>query len=117
MADPPRKTVLVVDDDRSIRESVAELLEFEGYEVYTAIHGQEALDWLQSNPPPRLVVLDLMMPVMDGWELLERLREADIQIPVIVTSANVTPDVHADDVLEKPFQVDDLLDAVKHHAA
>lgn len=110
-------TVLVVEDDPEIRECVAELLELEGYEVHTAANGRQAFDWLIAHPPPRLMVLDLMMPVMNGWQLLEKMREEELDIPVIVTSANLTRDIEATEVLEKPYQVDDLLDAVKHCAA
>src|SRR3954452_4450654 len=61
--------VLVVDDDADIRESVREVLEEEGYSVVLANDGQESYDYLAGNPPPDCVVLDLWMPVMDGWSL------------------------------------------------
>lgn len=113
----PQKTVLVVEDDGLIREALAELLELEDYKVHTAANGREALDWLLAHRPPRLIVTDLMMPVMDGWELLEHLREHEhlADVPVVVTTANTdAPPEPALEVLEKPYELDELLDAVRH---
>ena len=88
----PRKTVLVVDDDLDLRQTLREVLQDEGYTVDTAANGREALDVLRRSNPPRVLVLDLMMPVMDGWQLLDELKRDDsfAAIPVVVISASKT---------------------------
>jgi CheY-like chemotaxis protein len=112
-APPPR--VLVVDDDPAIREFVGQALEEEGYEVRVAVNGQDALatlvEW-QAN----LIVLDLMMPTMDGWTFREKQREmaALAEIPVIVMSAarnlvGQADRLAASALLPKPFDLDTLL--------
>src|SRR4029078_11962162 len=82
-------TVLVVDDEDDIRETIRTILEDEGYEAYGASNGSEALNLLHDIPRPCVILLDLMMPVMDGWKLLEVLKEDDplATIPVPVVSA------------------------------
>jgi CheY-like chemotaxis protein len=101
-----RKTVLVVDDDYDLRQTLKEVLQDEGYQVETAANGKEALDVLHRSNPPRVMVLDLMMPVMDGWQLLEALRhdESLADLPVVVISAGKgvrAPD--AREYLSKPL--------------
>ncbi|APR88113.1 response regulator [Minicystis rosea] len=83
------RTVLVVDDDFDLRQTVRDILQEEGYVVDTAANGREALDRLRRTDPPRVMVLDLMMPVMDGWQLLDELERDDTlpDIPVVVISA------------------------------
>jgi CheY-like chemotaxis protein len=111
-------TVLVVDDDPEIRESIAELLNDEGYQVLVAGNGREALDQIRGGARPNLIVLDLMMPVMDGWQFLEeRTRDLALKaIPVVVVSA--TPEaLQLRDTLgfiKKPMRFDDLLAIVAH---
>jgi CheY-like chemotaxis protein len=114
MGEGARPSVLLVEDDAEVRSSVAEILELEGFAVDTAIHGQQALEKLRSGALPNVMLLDLMMPVMNGLELLEHLRtETDLgSPPVIVLSANRGYD--ADDlgvaaVVRKPFDVDALV--------
>src|SRR5215471_4078459 len=68
-----KPVVLIVDDDEDIRESVASILRVEGYDVDVACHGKEALDRLVTAAPPSLILLDLMMPVMDGRTFLQEL--------------------------------------------
>jgi len=94
----PTKTVLVVDDNEGVRETLALLLEMTGYRVETAIHGREALDYLHTNPAPSLILLDLRMPVMSGVEFRsEQRRSPDLaKIPVIVCSAEVKASDNAD---------------------
>ena len=87
----PRRAVLLVDDDLAIREALTEALVEEGFPVYAAQNGLEALDWLQDNRGrPCVVLLDLMMPVMDGRTFLgiRRSDPALSRIPVIVVSAD-----------------------------
>lgn len=111
--------VMVVEDDPSIREVVTQILKFEGYTVHTAENGQQALDQLKRIPYPVLILLDLMMPVMNGWQFLEvRKKNAVLAaLPVVVVSAiadqNGTPD--ATEVIRKPPDIDSLLGVVHHH--
>src|SRR5438094_641244 len=80
-------TVLVVDDDRDVREALSELLSDEGYRVFTAAHGGEVLTYLEENPIPDCLVLDLWMPVMDGWTLAAELRRLGVpSIPTVVAT-------------------------------
>jgi DNA-binding response OmpR family regulator len=83
-----RNTVLIVDDDESTLASLGGLLELEGYAVETARDGKEALQRLAATAPPGLILLDLRMPVMDGWQFLtERARDATArQTPVVLLS-------------------------------
>jgi two-component system response regulator CpxR len=106
-----RPSVLVVDDDEAIRQVVSEVLRDEGYDVVCAENGLVALREL-SNHHPDLVLLDLMMPVMSGWEVLEELQANDelSRIPVVVVSAMTAPGVS--EHLAKPIDLDHLLATV-----
>lgn len=117
-----RGPVLIVEDDQDIRESIAEVLRDEGHAAETAAHGAEALALLrrESHPPPRLILLDLMMPVMNGWELCaELLKDARLaSIPVVVLSgdarvAGKAAELHADGALAKPVSIAGLLEVVE----
>ena len=106
-----RSLILVIDDDEDIRGALANILELSGYEVAVAADGQEGEDLLQLGLEPTAVVLDLMMPRMDGWTFLSRLRSDPRfqDLPVVVTSAITAERPEgADAVLEKPFEVRDL---------
>ena len=85
---PSGKSILVVEDTLDTRESLAFILRHKGYEVRTAADGQEALEQLKAGARPDLILLDLMMPTMDGWEFTNRLRQhpALASIPVVVVS-------------------------------
>jgi CheY-like chemotaxis protein len=112
----PRRSVLVVEDDEDIRAAIAEILEGEGYEVTIAANGSEALDELLHMPRPCLILLDLMMPVMNGHEFLARLREVPRMqaVPVLVlTAVSTEAPPGARGLLRKPFIVEELLDAVQ----
>src|SRR4051812_5222654 len=107
---------MVVEDDGDIRESMQSVLETEGYHVSTASNGREALDRLKAaRQAPALILLDLMMPIMDGWEFLkEREKEKTIQkIPVVVVSALSNGVVRNDHstvgFLRKPIELESLL--------
>src|ERR1700730_10075043 len=82
------KCILVVDDDDTVREAIAETLELEGYCVESAADGLQALEKVKVAPPDA-IVLDLMMPVMDGWTFLEQCRKEALctGTPILVTSA------------------------------
>jgi len=81
------KTVLVVDDDASIRQYLKIFLLSEGYQVALAAGGEEAIAQLKKNGAPSLILLDIMMPEVDGLETLRRIREIDKTLPVVVLSA------------------------------
>lgn len=105
------KTILIVDDESNMRFLLRMILEGAGYEVVEAPHGAAALERATESPPD-LVVTDLMMPVMTGRELIERLRDAPetTAIPIVVVTANPTTVLDAvDAVLGKPFDPDALL--------
>ena len=114
--------VLLVDDDSLIRVTLAEALADEGYAVETAGHGREALEVL-ANWRPDVIVLDLMMPVMDGWAFRAeqiRLGLAD-SVPLVILSAarrasEAARDLSAQDCVQKPFEFDVLLDAIARAA-
>jgi CheY-like chemotaxis protein len=109
--------VLVVDDDTSILDTVTAILSGEGYDVVSAASGQEALDAM-SRAQPVVILLDMRMPVMDGWAVARALRTQGISIPIVVMTAAESAQRWADEVgaagyLAKPFGLDDLLDAVE----
>jgi two-component system sensor histidine kinase/response regulator len=111
--------ILVVDDVPSICSLVAIILRDEGYQVGTAHNGQEALARI-AEATPDLVLLDLQMPVMDGWELHRRLREQDCCAPVVFMTAGPQARVeaerhHADGYIAKPFDPDALVATVAQH--
>jgi CheY-like chemotaxis protein len=112
------RTVLVVDDDVDIRSVVRELLTDEGYQVKTAVNGRDALATLASWRPD-VILLDLMMPIMDGWTFLTNQQSSRQlrRIPVIVMSAShaLTRDgerLAVADVVAKPFEIDTVLTKV-----
>ncbi len=119
MTDEPR--ILLVDDDDAIRETLAELLEDEGYEVACATNGADALSKLAAAAAPTVILLDLAMPVMDGWTFraVQRGDPRLARIPTIVLSASHGVDLRAlaplapDAFLAKPFEVDRLFSTIR----
>jgi CheY-like chemotaxis protein len=115
--------VLVVDDEDMIRESLVEFLEESGYQAIGAIHGGDALDKLKDlRPLPCVILLDLMMPVVDGPTFRERqLSDPQLSsIPVIVLSAyrgvaRRAAELNIEDHLDKPLKLSTLLDLVQKH--
>jgi len=112
--------VLVVEDDADIRDAMVGILESEGYQVSAASHGAEALAQLQAGNRPCLILLDLMMPIMDGWEFRRRQQDdpALADVPVIVLTAldqaqARAADLDGVDFLKKPLDFDRLLDLVR----
>ena len=114
-------TILVVDDDRGAMEALSDILEYEGYQVQRAQNGLQALEHLQQmRPHPNLIILDLLMPVMDGWEFRLRQKEDPelAEVPVlVVTAIAATAGIDAVDVLHKPVDVDALLRTVARYCA
>jgi|SRR5215471_10207069 len=113
--------VLVIDDDRNVAEALMEVLESEGYEVQTADNGRSALNQLRGGLRPCAILLDLMMPVMDGWDFRhEQMRDADLkEIPVVVISAagfsadTVRAQFGGVEYLTKPFELTSFVRTVR----
>src|SRR5581483_3296430 len=108
--------ILVVDDDQAIRQVITMILESEDYEVATAADGLEALDRI-AEAPPAVVLLDLQMPVLTGWDVINRLRDAGTAVPVVVMTAGYRAQAEAAahdaaGYLAKPFELDDVLSVV-----
>jgi two-component system, OmpR family, response regulator MprA len=111
----PRPRVLVVDDDKAVRESLRRSLEFNGYDVSLASDGAEALAGIAASDPD-VVVMDVMMPRLDGLEATKALRKAGNDLPILVLTARDAVgdrveglDAGADDYLTKPFALQELL--------
>jgi CheY-like chemotaxis protein len=116
---PKRDCVLIVEDDTDLRETLADLLQLEGYRTAEAANGREALARLQQSGPPCLILLDLMMPVMNGWEFREQLRQdpALAATPVAIltgvrNSADQAAALDAVGYFQKPLDLDALLATV-----
>ena len=113
-------SILVVEDDAGAREALSDILQEEGFDVSQAANGREALDQLEGGMRPCVILLDLVMPVMDGWEFRERqLRQASLApIPVVVLTATAGEGPEAvpeRDVLRKPVDFEALLARVESH--
>jgi len=115
-----RCPVLIVEDDEDLREMMAQMLTLEGFESAAVANGREALEYLQDAEKPDVILLDLMMPVMDGWEF-RRKQQADpaiAPVPVIVLSAldhARASTLDADAFLKKPLDFDHLLALVRNY--
>jgi CheY-like chemotaxis protein len=111
------RRVLIVDDDDDIREALAELLRQEGFEVVEARDGHGALK-MMTAPAPDVILLDLSMPNMDGWEFRDAMLKSNLltQVPVIVMTAaqeRVRAPIEATEIVNKPFVIEDLLAAIR----
>jgi CheY-like chemotaxis protein len=119
-----RRRVLLVEDDFDIRDALKQVLTDDGYDVAEAANGLEALSLLRSRPRFGLIVLDLMMPVMDGWQF-RREQQSDPElrgVPVMVLSADANAEKRAEvlgvvDCLRKPVALDALLRSIDRHCA
>ena len=114
MAERP---ILVVDDDASIRQTVREILDLEGYPVETAADGNEALEAVERREPS-LVLLDMRMPELDGWGFARAIRERGMRLPILVMTAaenarTWADEIGADGYVSKPFELEELLAAVE----
>jgi CheY-like chemotaxis protein len=117
---PP--TVLIVEDDPDTREMLTSFLQLEGYRTETATNGREALERLAGGITANVIVLDLMMPVMDGWQFRRRqIEDAQLaKIPTIVVSAagrDRMAQISADAYLAKPIDMDELLSRLSQFCA
>jgi CheY-like chemotaxis protein len=112
---PCQRPILVVEDDLDARESLRDILHDEGYAVHTAADGQEALGVLARIPLPCVILLDLMMPGMNGWDFLDALGDALGEIPVVIVSAYQAPAGFP--VLPKPVDLDELLRVVEKYCS
>lgn len=109
--------VLVVDDERDIRDTVQAMLEIEGYLVIQAANGADALAALEREPPD-VILLDMRMPVLDGWGFAAELRRRGHEVPVVVMTAardaaRWASEIAAAAFVAKPFRFDDLIRAVE----
>jgi CheY-like chemotaxis protein len=112
--------ILIVEDDADLREMMAQLLTLEGFRASTVANGREALEYLSQGDKPDVILLDLMMPVMDGWEFRRQQQASDdlSKVPVIVLSAldqTRAADVNAVAFLKKPLDFDRLLELVRQY--
>ncbi|AEI45272.1 response regulator transcription factor [Paenibacillus mucilaginosus] len=114
-----REKILVIDDDEKITSMLRRSLAFEGYTVFTANHGMDGLKQILENDPDA-VVLDVMMPQLDGWEVVRRIREGGSKVPVLMLTAKDEIsdrvrglDLGADDYLVKPFALEELLARIR----
>jgi CheY-like chemotaxis protein len=117
-ADAANRAILVIDDDAASTESLSDILTGEGYAVSTARNGKEALAHLRGAPTPRLIILDLFMPEMDGWEFRrEQLKDAKLrEIPVVVmTGASIYAGIDANVIVHKPLDVERFVSLIERY--
>jgi CheY-like chemotaxis protein len=109
--------ILIVDDDADLRQGMVDLLADEGYQAAEAGSGREALERLSGPQLPRLIVLDLMLPDLNGLEFLEirsrAPRLATVPVLVVTASRRMAEDVRGAEVLRKPFSTVDLIERVR----
>jgi CheY-like chemotaxis protein len=108
--------LLIVEDDDGSRAALGDILDFEGYPVAMCSNGAEALDYLRRRPLPLLIILDLQMPVMNGWQFHDACKkDADLAtVPIVVITAFQSPgDLEVDAVMQKPIDIERLLNLVR----
>jgi two-component system, chemotaxis family, chemotaxis protein CheY len=116
-----RRPILVVDDDPEIVAMLRDFLESEGHTVHTAANGAEALERL-ADVRPSVILLDMRMPVLDGWGFAKRLQERQERYPIVVMTAAESAQRWADEIgangyIAKPFDLDELLQKIERHRA
>jgi CheY-like chemotaxis protein len=114
---PPQLSILVVDDDVDVREVIAETLVGFGYGVLQAASGEEALPVLAEREDIRILITDVRMPGMSGFELAARARRMTVGLKVIITSGYFLPQPIAERFLKKPFRMHELASAVRAELA
>jgi two-component system, chemotaxis family, chemotaxis protein CheY len=120
MTEATTAPILVVEDDADIRETIAAILEMEGYVVVLASNGEEAITAMAYRKPS-LVLLDMRMPVLDGWGFARVLHERGVKVPIIVMTAaqdagRWAREIGAQGFIAKPFDLSDLLYQVERYA-
>jgi CheY-like chemotaxis protein len=120
--EPPAGDILLVEDDDSLGSILADVLQDQGYRVLLATNGKEALNYLSTEPLPRLILLNLVMPAMNGWKLREHMKKVPelAEIPVIVLSGVRNLDkkaasLGAADCFIKPYNLKKLIETVQHY--
>lgn len=118
------KKILIIEDDIAIRDTLAEILQSQGYATSLANNGKEGLEKLRTTSAPDLIVLDLMMPIMDGVTFRKKqiLNESWAHIPVVVLSAdgqmkNKLKEINCAAYLKKPINLDELIDIVNKNCS
>lgn len=113
-----QQSILIIEDDDGIRESLKTLLELESLRVFSAANGLEGLETLKNMPRPCLILLDLMMPVMDGWEFVDHIA-TDLnysEIPIVaLTAFSGSKMIRVNEVVHKPVDIDTLCGVVKKY--
>jgi CheY-like chemotaxis protein len=117
-----KKKILIIEDDPPIRETLTELLEEEGFIVACAGNGEQGLAWLRANEHPNLILLDLMMPVKDGFEFrTDQMQDPSLKsIPVVIMSADAHVEQKAGRLggvgfIRKPPDIDEVLGTIAKH--
>lgn len=108
--------LLIVEDDDVARAALGDIFDYEGYPVATCCNGQEALDYLHSRPLPLLIILDLQMPVMNGWQFCrEKMKDAELApVPVVAITAFQSPgELEVDAIVQKPIDIERLMALVR----
>lgn len=115
------QTILIVDDDEYIREMLLMAFKMEGYQAVAVANGKEAIDWLRISPLPCLILLDLMMPVMNGREFLDAIDKdpmfSDKALTIVMITAFTVDKVHPrlSGFLSKPVELDQLLGIIARY--
>lgn len=111
--------LLIVDDEEDLRENLVDALELQGYQVEAVSNGKEALELLQRSPRPCLIVLDLIMPVMDGWTFLDQLSSRGLMndVPVLVSTSVPEQAPKGTQVMAKPIDLRRFLRTVESYCS
>lgn len=114
-------TLLVIEDEETIREMLKLALEFQGYTVHTAANGEEGLDALRRIPRPCVILLDLMMPIMNGWEFINAVKQdttlKGIPIVVVTAFAERGETVKTEQIINKPVNLEVLFEVVGRYCS
>jgi CheY-like chemotaxis protein len=116
------KRILIVEDNASAREGLTEVLRGAGYQVAATENGEIALAYLTTNPRPDLILLDMLLPVVDGWEVIHELQRRRLDVPVLVMTGSIVSREWAlhhgcVGVLNKPFEAQELLRDIEQSLA
>jgi CheY-like chemotaxis protein len=114
---PKKKSILIVEDENEIRGIIHDQLMDQGYEIFTAANGRQGFELLARNPKIDLILLDLMMPVMNGWQFISAIAKNKLLrgIPIVVVSAfsDQAKVLGVRDVIQKPFEMSTMLETVE----